>query len=834
MPNFLLTMWDTLNSSNIGVLVAAGLGMFAVIGGLAMLSYHYTLGSIKSRTVGDGQHGTARWATDKEIRQTYAHVPFRVREWRNGQALPTEQGLVLGCKGKKNEVTALVDSDDIHCLMIAASGAGKTAFFLYPNLEYACASGVSFLALDTKGDLARNYGSIAQKYYDYKHISVIDLRNPTRSDGNNLLTLINRYMDIARTQPDDLAARAKAEKYAKILAKSIVSPEGNSDHGQNAFFYDAAEGLLSSVILLLAEFLPPDKEHPEERRHIVSVFKMVQDLLEPSKVRGKSQFQVLMDKLPSEHKARWLAGAALNSSEQAMASVMSTVLSRLNSFLDSELEQILCFDSAIDAEMFAAEKSAIFLILPEEDTTKNFMAGLMIQNLSRELFAVADENGGKLKNRVILFCDELGTMPPFDILPLFSAGRSRRLTLVPIIQSMAQLEKNYGKEGASILMDNCQDVISGGFAPNSEAAETFSKALGSRTVLSGTVSRGKNDPSQSLQMMERPLLTADELKSIPKGSFIVQKTGCHPMRTHLRLFLEWGIPTKARKEIWRPSRVAYILKNERYIGDSFYQKTYRETTVPFNQHPNRGQEDRFYAKGTHPGIVEKDVFDAAQILIEKRKDVFAKATTQNIYPLTSRIQCSECGSFYRRRIVSGTVKWVCSLHKDDSTACDSNYYSEERIYDGFISMVNKLRFSEDNILGQVISRLEMTLAAMKRNNLAARDLSKSIAELNAKLLMLEQLRSKGYLAPEVYQAQANEISAELAKLKDVRQEKFNSKAAIMLEEVKKLKMLIFELEEPLDAFDEKLFLEIVKSIQINKEDEMSVELLGGLRFRERI
>ena len=413
-------------------------------------------------------------------------------------------------------------------------------------------------------DAVKAYGSIAKKYYGYEHISVIDLRNPTRSDGNNLLTLINRYMDIARKQPDNLAARAKAEKYAKILAKSIVSPEGNSDHGQNAFFYDAAEGLLSSTILLLAEFLPPDEEHPEERRHIVSVFKLVQDLLEPARgARGRSRFQLLMDKLPSEHKARWLAGAALNSSEQAMASVMSTVLSRLNSFLDSELEQILCFDSAIDAEMFAAEKSAIFLILPEEDQTKNFMAGLMIQNLSRELFAVADENGGKLKNRVILFCDELGTMPPFDILPLFSAGRSRRLTLVPIIQSLAQLEKNYGKEGASILMDNCQDVICGGFAPNSEAADTFSKALGSRTVLSGSVSRGKNDPSQSLQMMERPLLTADELKSIPKGSFIVQKTGCHPMRTRLRLFLEWGITFEEeyRVEEQAARRVYYADQN---------------------------------------------------------------------------------------------------------------------------------------------------------------------------------------------------------------------------------------------------------------------------------
>jgi type IV secretion system protein VirD4 len=293
-------------------------------------------------------------------------------------------------------------------------------------------------------------------------------------------------------------------------------------------------------------------------RHIVSVFKLVQDLLAPSPdPRQKNSFQMLMDMLPENHKARWFAGAALNSADQAMASILSTVLSRLNAFLDSELEQVLCFDSAIDAEAFAAEKSAIFLILPEEDSTKNFMAGLMIQNLSRELFAVADENGGKLRNRVVLYCDELGTMPPFDILPLFSAGRSRKLTLVPIIQSLAQLEKNYGKEGAEIITDNCQDTIFGGFAPNSQTAETLSKALGSRTVLSGSISRSKNDPSESLQMMERPLMTADELKSIPKGEFIVMKTGSHPMRTRLRLFLEWGIrfgepyvlPERAAREV---------------------------------------------------------------------------------------------------------------------------------------------------------------------------------------------------------------------------------------------------------------------------------------------
>ena len=521
-------------------LLLAG-GMLLAIAAAVHFSGNGSLNNIKSRTVGDGQHGTARWATRKEIRQTYHTVPFQPELWRKGESLPKAQGLVLGCTGKKGRMNALVDTDDVHCLMIGASGVGKTAFFLYPNLEYACASGMSFLALDTKGDLARNYGAVASRHYGYQ-VAIIDLRNPTRSDGYNLLTLINHYMDVCREDPKNLAARAKAEKYAKILAKTIVDPDGEGNYGQNQFFYDAAEGLLTAVILLLAEYLPPTKEHPEERRHIVSVFKLVQDLLAPDKTaRTKNSFQPLMNKLPDTHKARWFAGAALNSADQAMASVMSTVLARLNTFLDSELEQVLCFDSAINAEVFASQKSAIFLILPEEDPSKNFMAGLMIQTLSRELFAVADENGGKLKNRVVLFCDELGTMPAFDILPLFSAGRSRKLTLVPIIQSLAQLEKNYGKEGAEIIQDNVQDTIFGGFAPNSQTAEVLSKALGNRTVMSGSISRGKNDPGQSLQMIQRPLMTPDELKSIPKGQFIVMKTGTHPMRTRLRLFLEWGI-----------------------------------------------------------------------------------------------------------------------------------------------------------------------------------------------------------------------------------------------------------------------------------------------------
>ena len=545
-------------------------GMLLIVGLITILGRRYDLNSIRDRTVGHGQHGTARWATEHEIRRTYQHIPFTPDTWRkeaqqgnkptaDGKPLP--QGIVVGCKDRTT-TTAIVDTDDVHVLMIGASGVGKTAYFLYPNLEYACASGMSFLALDTKGDLARNYGAIARDIYGYR-ISVVDLREPTKSDGNNLLTLINRYMDQNMDNPDDIGAKAKAEKYAKILAKTIVNPDGSgNDRGQNAYFYDAAEGLLAAVVLLLAEFLPPEETEGNEVRHISSVFKLVQELLEDSGGHGRKQFHNLMDMLPPDHKAKWLAGSALTATGQSLSSVMSTVLSRLNAFLDSELEQVICFDGGIDAELFARERSAIFLILPEEDTTKNFVASLMIQNLARELFSVANEYGGKLPNRAVFFCDELGTMPPFDILPLFSAGRSRRLTLVPIIQSLAQLKKNYGEEGAEILQDNCQVTLFGGFAPNSKTAEKLSLNLGNRTVLSGQVSHSTENASEMLQMMQRPLMTADELKSMPKGSFVVMKTGSNPMRTKLKLFFEWGIrfdkPLTVEENALRP--VSYASK----------------------------------------------------------------------------------------------------------------------------------------------------------------------------------------------------------------------------------------------------------------------------------
>ena len=166
-------MEGVIKLDKIALLIVVTVAMFAVLTAIPLISHMYNLNHIKSKTVGDGQHGTARWATRREIRKTYRHIPFTPALWRKAaaegktpcifgtnQALP--QGLVVGCTGGKHNTTAMIDTGDVHALMIGAAGVGKTAYWLYPCIEYACASGMSFLSTDTKGDIMRNYGNIAK------------------------------------------------------------------------------------------------------------------------------------------------------------------------------------------------------------------------------------------------------------------------------------------------------------------------------------------------------------------------------------------------------------------------------------------------------------------------------------------------------------------------------------------------------------------------------------------------------------------------------------------------------------------------------------------------
>lgn len=251
----------------IETLIVVSIVMFVVLGAISVLAHIYNLNNIKAKTVGDGQHGTARWARKGEIEKTYRHIAFTPELWRKGKNLPSaeDQGIIVGCNSTATGTTALVDTGDVHALIIGAAGVGKTAYFLYPNLEYACASGMSFITSDTKGDLYRHYGKIAKEHYGY-NVAVIDLRNPTKSDGNNLLHLVNKYMDLWKAEPDNLAYKAKAEKYAKIISKTIImSGMDGASFGQNAFFYANKSNLEDTIVMLYSTQSVGEKMTEEER-----------------------------------------------------------------------------------------------------------------------------------------------------------------------------------------------------------------------------------------------------------------------------------------------------------------------------------------------------------------------------------------------------------------------------------------------------------------------------------------------------------------------------------------------------------------------------------------
>ena len=500
-----------------------------------------SLDRIKARTVGHGQHGSARWATRREIRSYYTMVPYEPQKWRNEpENRPSNPGFVLGTfrhglHGK--HITAWIDDGDSHAMMIASPGGGKTAYFLYPNIEYAMACGVSFVTLDTKGDLYRNMATIGEKYYGYKTV-VYDFRKPMQSDSYNLISLVNKYMDSYK-RTGSVDDKARAEKQARMVAKSIITGGVDmANMGANSFFYEASESLLTSAIMILSEY------GDEETRHISSAHKMI-DAVTMKEEKGKPNlYSKMLSALPPYHKAAMLAGSAVNSAEQTTASVVSTAHSRLNELIDSELEQMICFDTKFQVEDFIEYPTGVYIVLPEEDTTKYFIVSLVIQQINAELTAMADRLGGSLPKKVLCFYDELGTIPKIEGLDaIFTASRSRNISIVGILQGTSQLKERYGEETAETMFNSCHDTIAGAFGPLSQDAEFISKQLGSRTAQTGSVTTdGKTgDQSSTQQMMEVPLMTPNELREMPKGEFVLLKTFCRSTKTHMPLFTEWGI-----------------------------------------------------------------------------------------------------------------------------------------------------------------------------------------------------------------------------------------------------------------------------------------------------
>jgi type IV secretion system protein VirD4 len=517
----------------------AGLSiLFAfLIGGLIvmLIGMRYDL-NVKLRRAGNGQYGKARFMTEAEKNKTYPWVTAGKEK---------TPGFVVGY----NKQGWQIDSSDMSMLMVSPPGGGKTTGEIIPTLKYNAevnrrtgGKGASIIATDAKGTLeATCSGFLKDSGYN---TFALDFRFPLYSHHYNLMNNVNLYIDKAKAAVNSdsrILAQAQAEKYAKVLAQSIVNntamPVTSSSEGSQ-YFNETSEGLITAIILIVSEY------GYDGERHIISVFRLIIDLNgldeESTETLQKNRLEQLFSLLPPENRAKLFAGPSIKADVRTSMNIFSSALGKLVSFIDSELEQMICEHSMqLNTEDFVEKPTVIFLIVPDEDTTKHFFSSLFIRNIMNELIAIAErEPDQELKRQVLCTWDEFGQIPPIkDFSSLVTAARSRGIRFMTALQSLGQLEERYSQAQAKTIRQAFQMTLFSYQSPNAiETAREFSNVLGTYTTTSGSVSRGDKSDSSSLQLIERKLMKEDEIINMPAGEWILMKSGCHPFKTHLNLY----------------------------------------------------------------------------------------------------------------------------------------------------------------------------------------------------------------------------------------------------------------------------------------------------------
>ena len=290
---------------------------------------------------------------------------------------------------------------------------------------------------------------------------------------------------------------------------------------------------------------------------------------------------------------------------------------------------------------------------------------------------------------------------------------------------------------------------------------------------------------------------------------------------------------------WHGSTINGILKNEKYIGDVIYQKTY--TDENYNRHKNKGEEDQYKIIDNHEAIVSREDFEKVQDLIKIR--AIAKGNGedtkryQNRYSLSGKIKCGECGStFKRRHHYNGKVRyiaWTCSEHLRDINKCSMKFIKDKDIKVAFITLVNKLIFGKDSILTPLLKSLKRMDS--KGEVAKINKIEEGLEKLKERKEVLSKLITSGVLDASIYTKESSEISSEESFL---LREKERSKKAILGndEEIRELEKLIGILDKSkmIDHFEGDLFEEIIDHIQVVNRETLDFHLKCGLVLREEV
>ncbi len=300
---------------------------------------------------------------------------------------------------------------------------------------------------------------------------------------------------------------------------------------------------------------------------------------------------------------------------------------------------------------------------------------------------------------------------------------------------------------------------------------------------------------------------------------------------------EQDIATKRNKK-WTSSTILGMLKNEKYVGDVYYQKSYTDSN--YKRHTNNGEKDMYYIKDNHKAIISRKDFELVSRIIEQRsftKNIVSKTDKyQSRYAFSGKVICSNCGDSFRRRThYSGNkyIAWCCNTHLKEASKCKMKYIKDEDIKQSFVILINKLIFGKNEILIRVHSRVQQ----LKKSNYdeEIQRIDGLLDENMEQQKILASLFAKKYLEPKVYVKGNNDLINEASEL-NRRKNSFQSLKEHEIEYLKDLNDLIVftNKTKTFNDFDDDVFIRFVESVVVYSRTEIAFKLKCGLELKERI
>ena len=440
------------------------------------------------------EHGSARWGDPKGINRKYAD-----KELTANKILT--QNVAIGLDGRRHR-------RNLNVLVVGGSGAGKTRFYAKPNIMNA---NTSLIVLDCKGEILRDTGGLLEA--SGYNIKVLDLINMEKSHCYNPFDYLRNDNDIQRLVTN--------------LFKN-TTPKGAQS--QDPFWDQAAQMLLLALVFYLHYEAPP-----EERN-----FSMVMEMIRAGEVREdddtyQSPLDELFDRLEMrdpEHIALKYYRNYRSGSGKTLKSIQITLVSRLEKF---NLESLAGMTQTDEMELWSLgeKKTAIFAVIPDNDSSFNFIVGLLYTQLFQQLYYQADVvHGGRLPIHVHFVMDEFSNVAlPDEFDKLLATMRSREISVSIIIQNLAQLKALFEKQWES-LVGNCDEFLYMGGNEQS-THEYVSKLLGKETIDTNTYGQSKGRSgsySTNWQLTGRELLMPDEVRMLDNQYALLFVRGEQPVR----------------------------------------------------------------------------------------------------------------------------------------------------------------------------------------------------------------------------------------------------------------------------------------------------------------